>query len=41
LSLLPNVIAAEIVPGVGHIMVHKRPDWVSARVISFLERYAI
>jgi pimeloyl-ACP methyl ester carboxylesterase len=40
LSLLPNVIAAEIVPGVGHTMVHGQPDWVIARVISFLERYA-
>jgi pimeloyl-ACP methyl ester carboxylesterase len=40
LRLLPNVIAAEIVPGVGHMMVHKQPDWVIRRVISFLERYA-
>jgi pimeloyl-ACP methyl ester carboxylesterase len=41
LNLLPNVITAEIVPGVGHMMIHKRPDWVIARVISFLERYAV
>jgi pimeloyl-ACP methyl ester carboxylesterase len=41
LSLLPNVVAAEIVPGAGHMMTHERPDWVLARVISFLERYAI
>jgi hypothetical protein len=41
LSLLPNVIAAEIVPGVGHTMVHRQPDWVIARVISFPERYAV
>jgi pimeloyl-ACP methyl ester carboxylesterase len=40
LSLLPNVVAAEIVPGVGHMMSHERPDWVLACVISFLERYA-
>lgn len=41
LSLLPNVITAEIVPGVGHSMVHRQPDWVTGRVISFLERYAV
>jgi pimeloyl-ACP methyl ester carboxylesterase len=41
LSLLPNVITAEIVPGVGHMMAHKRPDWVVARVFAFLERYAV
>jgi pimeloyl-ACP methyl ester carboxylesterase len=40
LALLPNVIAAEIVPGVGHAMVHRQPDWVIARVMSFLERHA-
>jgi len=38
--LLPNVIAAEIVPGVGHAMVHQQPDWVISRVAGFLERYA-
>jgi pimeloyl-ACP methyl ester carboxylesterase len=41
LRLLPHVIIAEIVPGVGHSMVHKQPDWVTVRVISFLERYAV
>ena len=41
LSLLPNVITAEIVPGVGHMMIHKQPDWIHTRVISFLERYAV
>jgi pimeloyl-ACP methyl ester carboxylesterase len=41
LSLLPNVIAAEIVPGVGHAMVHQQPDWVFGRVLNFLERYAV
>lgn len=41
LSLLPNVITAEIVPGVGHTMVHRQPDWVIARVIGFLEKYAV
>jgi pimeloyl-ACP methyl ester carboxylesterase len=40
LALLPNVIAAEIVPGVGHAMVHRQPDWVIARVASFLDRHA-
>jgi len=41
LRLLPNVIAAEVVPGVGHSMIHRQPDWVIGRVISFLERYAV
>jgi pimeloyl-ACP methyl ester carboxylesterase len=41
LRLLPHVITAGIVPGVGHSMVHKHPDWVTMRVISFLERYAV
>jgi pimeloyl-ACP methyl ester carboxylesterase len=41
LALLPNVIAAEIVPGVGHAMVHRQTDWVIARVMSFLERHAL
>jgi pimeloyl-ACP methyl ester carboxylesterase len=41
LSLLPNVIAAEIVPGVGHSMVHPEHDWVIRRVRSFFERYAV
>jgi hypothetical protein len=41
LSLLPNVITAEIVPGVGHAMVHGRPDWVMAPAFSFLERHAV
>jgi pimeloyl-ACP methyl ester carboxylesterase len=40
LALLPNVIAAEIVPGVGHARVHRQRDWVVARVTSFLERHA-
>jgi pimeloyl-ACP methyl ester carboxylesterase len=40
LRLLPNVIAAEIVPEVGHAMVHRQPDWVMARVISFLGKHA-
>jgi hypothetical protein len=41
LSLLPNVVTAEIVPGVGQMMTHERLDRVFARVISFLERYAV
>lgn len=41
LRLLPNLIAAELVPGVGHAMVHRQPDWVLGRVMSFLERYAV
>jgi pimeloyl-ACP methyl ester carboxylesterase len=41
LELLPNVITAEIVPGVGHAMVHKQPDWVIGRVVGFLEEHAV
>jgi hypothetical protein len=41
LSLLPNVITAEVVPGVGHAMVHRQPNWVLARVIDFLEKNAV
>lgn len=41
LGLLPNVITAEIVPGVGHGMINERPDQVIGRVISFLERHAV
>jgi pimeloyl-ACP methyl ester carboxylesterase len=41
LRLLPNVTAAEIVPGVGHLMVHRQPAWVTERISSFLERYAV
>ena len=40
LKLLPNVVIAEIVPGVGHSMIHRQPDWVISRVMNFLERYA-
>jgi pimeloyl-ACP methyl ester carboxylesterase len=40
LKLLPNLVTAEIVPGVGHSMIHRQPDWVSSRVLSFLARYA-
>ena len=39
-KLLPNVVIAEIVPGVGHSMIHRQPDWVISRVLNFLERYA-
>jgi pimeloyl-ACP methyl ester carboxylesterase len=41
LSLLPHVITAEIVPGVGHTMVHRQPEWVIARAIGFLEAHAV
>ena len=41
LELLPNLIAAEIVPGVGHSMIHTEPDWVTARVVRFLDRCAL
>lgn len=41
LRLLPNVIAAEIVPGVGHSMVHREPDGVITRVTSFFEKYGV
>lgn len=39
--LLPNIVAAEIVPGVGHSMEHRQPDWVISRVIGYLDRYAV
>jgi pimeloyl-ACP methyl ester carboxylesterase len=41
LRLLPNAIIAEVVPGVGHSMIHTQPDWVISRVLNFLERYAV
>ena len=41
LELLPNLIAAEVVPGVGHSMIHNKPDWVTGRVVRFLDRYAV
>ena len=39
-GLLPNLVIAEIVPGVGHSMIHRQPDWVISRVLNFIERYA-
>jgi pimeloyl-ACP methyl ester carboxylesterase len=39
--LLPNIVAAEIVPGVGHSMEHRQPDWVISRVIGYLDQYAV
>jgi pimeloyl-ACP methyl ester carboxylesterase len=39
-ELLPNVVIAEIVPGVGHSMIHRQPDLVISRVLNFLEWYA-
>jgi pimeloyl-ACP methyl ester carboxylesterase len=41
LDLLPNVTAAEVVPGVGHSMEHRQPDWVINRVLEYLKRYAV
>jgi pimeloyl-ACP methyl ester carboxylesterase len=41
LELLPNLVAAEIVPGVGHSMLHREPDWVIGRVIRFLDGCAV
>jgi pimeloyl-ACP methyl ester carboxylesterase len=38
--LLPNLINAEIVPGVGHMMVHPKPGWVMDRILAFYSRYA-
>lgn len=40
LKLLPNVIAAEIVPDVGHSMEHRQPNWVISRVLDFLSENA-
>lgn len=39
LKLLPNLIKAEIVPGVGHSMIHREPDWVPYRVVNFINNY--
>jgi pimeloyl-ACP methyl ester carboxylesterase len=39
-ELLPNLISAEIVPGVGHSMIHSQADWVTSRVLNFLDIYA-
>jgi len=41
INLLPKVIAAEIVPDVGHSMEHRQPDWVINRVIDYLDKYAV
>jgi pimeloyl-ACP methyl ester carboxylesterase len=40
-ELLPHIVNAEIVPGVGHSMIHRQPDWVISRVLNFIERYSI
>jgi pimeloyl-ACP methyl ester carboxylesterase len=37
---LTNLVYAEIVPGVGHSMIHSQPDWVVSRVLNFLKLYA-
>jgi pimeloyl-ACP methyl ester carboxylesterase len=37
-ELLPNLVQAEIVPGVGHSMIHKESDWVISRVIHFIDK---
>lgn len=39
--LLPEVIRAEIVLGVGHSMEHREADWVISRVIDYLAKNAI
>jgi pimeloyl-ACP methyl ester carboxylesterase len=35
-KLLPNLVAAEIVPDAGHTMNYDRPDFVNARLLEFL-----
>jgi len=40
-DLLPQVMKAEIVPGVGHSMEHKKSDWVISRIMDFLNGYAV
>jgi pimeloyl-ACP methyl ester carboxylesterase len=40
LRLLPNLVIAEIVPGVGHSMIHRQADWVISRVMKFLDKHA-
>jgi pimeloyl-ACP methyl ester carboxylesterase len=39
-ELLPNLIQAEVVPGVGHSMIHREPNWVPSRVVNFIQNYA-
>lgn len=41
INLLSELITAEIVPGVGHSMEHRDPDWVIPRVMNFLDAYAV
>jgi pimeloyl-ACP methyl ester carboxylesterase len=36
--VLPNLVAAEIVPHAGHLMHYEQPDAVNARVLEFLKR---
>jgi pimeloyl-ACP methyl ester carboxylesterase len=40
-NLLPNVTRAELVPGVGHSMEHREPEWVINRISDYLEKHAI
>ena len=35
-ALLPNLRAAEILPGVGHMMNLEKPELVNARILRFL-----
>jgi len=41
LKLLPSVVKTEIVPGVGHSMEHRQPDWVLSRIVDYLAKYAV
>lgn len=37
-ELLPNLNKAEIVPGVGHSMIHQEENWVTDRVKNFIDK---
>ncbi len=36
-ALIPGLVAAELVPRAGHLMTLDQPDWLSARVLKFLQ----
>ena len=40
-KLLPDLVKAEIVLGVGHSMEGKESDWMISRIIPFLEEFGV
>jgi len=41
LRVLPNLVRAEVIPGVGHGMSEEKPDEVNQRLLDFLEKYGV